>query len=152
MQAPVANRATRTANDVGSNSRIAALAAEAQTAEARKNRLGSSRSARPRTALVRVPTTKPACTLLVSADAWPPSSPNSAISDGITAVAENHSENAQMPQKPRRRRETRLDRIYSLYHARRRSASATAPGNRIKITPGEFPELPLRSPSGRNMV
>ncbi len=55
-----------------------------------KKRRGSSRSARPKSALTRLPATKPACTLLVSSDWVKPLSPYSAVKDGITAEAENH--------------------------------------------------------------
>ena len=49
------------------------------------------RSASPKNALARHPTTNPACTPLVSAACAKPESPNSATSDGMTADAENHS-------------------------------------------------------------
>ena len=49
------------------------------------------RSAKPRTALVRVPTTNPACTVLVNRDAWVGVRVYSAAMEGTTAEAENHS-------------------------------------------------------------
>lgn len=52
------------------------------------------RSERPSMALIRVPQTKPTATLLVSSAAWPSEKPNSDLSDGRIAVAENHSASA----------------------------------------------------------
>ena len=49
------------------------------------------RSASPRMALVKVPKTYPACTLLVSSETCVAPMANSALSDGTTAVAENQS-------------------------------------------------------------
>jgi len=84
-------RITMTRSDIGSIIRMVALAPAAISAETMKKRRASSRSANPRKALPRVPATKPACTLLVSRPARAPKMPNSAVSDGTTAVAENHS-------------------------------------------------------------
>lgn len=60
MQTPVANRKAITAQDDGSKAKISRLVAAANSAEARKKRRGSIRSARLNKALIRVPTTNPA--------------------------------------------------------------------------------------------
>lgn len=90
MQAPTANRKTGTTHDAGSTHRIERLAA-AISAETMKNLRGSKRSASPRTALVKVPATKPAETLLDIREAWRSLRPYSSRREGRTAEAENHS-------------------------------------------------------------
>ena len=68
------------------------------TAPARDPALASEINARhenraylPETPLVRLPTTKPAWTLLVNRDCMMPLRPYSAVSEGTTAEAENQS-------------------------------------------------------------
>ena len=68
MQAPVTNRSTITSGDPGSTSSSPAFATAAISAAAVKNRFGGIRSASPKAALARLPTTKPACTALVKTD------------------------------------------------------------------------------------
>ena len=99
MQAPVTKRSTTIAGDVGSNSRMAPLAAAATKAAPMKNRRGSSRSASPKPALIKVPITKPSWTALVSSDAVASSRPACALSAGTTAEAENHTAIAATSQK-----------------------------------------------------
>lgn len=94
MQAPVTKRSAMTAGEVGSNSRIAPFAAAATQLDAKNTRRGSYRSASPTVALIKVPTTKPACTALVKSDALGGGSATSAVSAGTTAEVENQTAKA----------------------------------------------------------
>ena len=70
------------------------FAVAAMIADAAQNRRGSIRSARPKTALVTVPKTKPSTTELVKRDDWTAPRSNSARNCGRTAVAENQRASA----------------------------------------------------------
>ena len=63
-------------------------------AETVNSRRGSSRSARPNSALIKVPMTKPACTALVNREALKSSIACVCRRLGTIAVAENHNESA----------------------------------------------------------
>ncbi len=91
MQTPVTKRNAGATSEAGSTTRSSALATAPIAADTAKNRRGSSRSARPMSALARQPTTKPAWTPLVSAALEKFESWNSAASAGRTADAENQS-------------------------------------------------------------
>src|SRR5581483_9918393 len=91
---PVTKRRIGTEGEVGGTARISVLAAQAISAETVNSRRGSYRSARPRKALIRVPSTKPACTALVNSEAWKSSIAADCLRLGMIAVAENQSDSA----------------------------------------------------------
>jgi hypothetical protein len=101
MQTPVMKRNAGTSVPVGSTTRISALATDATVAASMKKRRGSSRSANPRIALVRLPTTYPACTPLVSDACKNGDNRYSASNAGTTADAENQSAIAATSQSAR---------------------------------------------------
>ncbi len=111
MQAPVTKRIAIIVNEVGSTIRMTALAAAAMIAEVMKNRRGSMRSANPRRALIKVPTTNPTWTLLVNKDAWVGVNAYSAEIEGMTADAENHSAITAISQTAKTKRETDFECI-----------------------------------------
>ena len=106
MQAPVTKRKARTTVEVGETNKMAALAVAATRVETMKKRRASIRSAKPRTALVRVPATNPACTVLVKREAWVGVNANSAAIEGTTAEAENQSAMAATSHDARIARDT----------------------------------------------
>ena len=91
MHTPVTTRRSGAPADAGSTTSNSALEAAPIAADAANRRRGSIRSGRPRNALARQPSTKPACTPLVSAAWAKPHRWNSATSAGMIAEAENHS-------------------------------------------------------------
>jgi hypothetical protein len=91
MHTPVTTRKSGAPIDAGSTASSSALDAAPIAAEAANRRRGSTRSASPRNALARHPSTKPACTPLVNAAWAKPSKRNSATSAGMIADAENQS-------------------------------------------------------------
>src|SRR6478735_11809278 len=91
MHTPVSTRSAGASHDAGSTASSSALNSAPAAALIAKMRRGSARSARPSNALAMQPTTKPACTPLVSAACWNADSPYSATSAGTAADAENHS-------------------------------------------------------------
>ena len=111
MQVPVMNRKTRTQSKFGSVSKIKLLAIQAIRVETAKNPRESRLSASPSRALSRVPQTNPIWTLEVSSEARAPVRPNSTVSTGITAVAENHSQKTHMPQNASRQTDTGFEFI-----------------------------------------
>src|SRR6266508_1419088 len=91
MHTPVTRRSKGASGEAALTASSKALASAPTVADTANRRLGSTRSARPRIALARQPSTNPACTPLVSA-AWEKfESWNSAASAGVTAEAENQS-------------------------------------------------------------
>ena len=91
IQAPVIKRSNGIKFESGPTTRIKKFAVAAIRAEAMKKRLGSSLSAKPKIAEVRLPTTKPVWTALVKSACWKELRLYSAMSAGRTAVAENQS-------------------------------------------------------------
>ena len=91
MQMPVAMRNSGASHDEGSITSSRALALPPTAAQMANSRRGSTRSGSPSNALVKHPSTKPACTPLVNAAWAKPLNRNSATSAGMIADAENHS-------------------------------------------------------------
>src|SRR6185295_15701921 len=118
----------------GTSNTEAALAAAPAMADARKNVFGLSRSANPKTALKSVPTTNPSATLLDSAAACPPPIPNSALSTGTTAEAENHSDIASTSHT------TRMPRLPALAAVQHRERAGSTVVRRIKA-PGLLSQM-----------
>lgn len=93
------DRKTRNQSEFGSVSKIKLLAIQAIRVETAKNRRESRLSASPSRALE------------VSREARAPVRPNSTVSTGITAVAENHSQKTHMPQNASRQTDTGFEFI-----------------------------------------
>src|SRR5262245_56916869 len=95
MLAPTRKRNATNVSVVGANATDAALAAAPNIAAEQKNLRGSRRSAKPSSALARVPATKPSATPLDNAADCTPLKANCAFNTGTTDAAENHNDIAR---------------------------------------------------------
>ncbi len=84
------NRSRSTTTDVGSKSTIEKVAMAAISADPANSFRKSTRSGSAKTALTSVPTTKPACTALVSSASWVKERCHEAFIAPIDALVEYH--------------------------------------------------------------